>query len=125
MKRAGENEPQNERGGGGDEENRKAAGGHGDILSGETKPRTWAANSIPRDFVGTSLSGSPTTSNAFFHPTGWIAAGGAAFGIGFLFVGAFVDRRRPLFFVLAGPSRESCARYTSPIPPAPRSATIS
>lgn len=44
-------------------------------------------------FVGNfALSAADHAQNAFFHPTEWIAAGAAAFGIGFLFVAAFLDR---------------------------------
>jgi hypothetical protein len=44
-------------------------------------------------FVGNfALSVADHAQNAFFHPTEWIAAAAAAFGIGFLFVAAFIDR---------------------------------
>jgi len=57
-------------------------------------------------FIGNfALSVADHAQNAFFHPTEWIAAAGAAFGIGFLFVAAFVDRGerflRLCLFVLA------------------------
>jgi hypothetical protein len=57
-------------------------------------------------FIGNFvLSVADHAQNAFFHPTEWIAAAGAAFGIGFLFVAAFVDRGarflRLCLFVLA------------------------
>ena len=58
-------------------------------------------------FIGNfALSVADHAQNAFFHPTEWIAAAGAAFGIGFLFVAAFIDRRerflRLCLWVLAG-----------------------
>lgn len=49
-----------------------------------------------------ALSVADHAQNAFFHPTEWIAAGAAAFAIGFLFVAAFVDRGRRFLRLCVG-----------------------
>ncbi|MDQ6893090.1 MAG: hypothetical protein M3167_10470 [Acidobacteriota bacterium] len=80
----------------------------GRLVDSETEEwAVWVLVLALGGFIGNfALSVADHAQNAFFHPTEWIAAAGAAFGIGFLFAAAFLDRSerflRLCLFVLAG-----------------------